>query len=79
MTPTAAPIAMFAGIRYCTNLEGPGDPRWKGAPSIERGRQVRRSVTRDSSGREYFYDGGTLVRLLTPASYKRLNEILGSH
>lgn len=76
MTPTA-PIAEFAGIRYCTNLEGPGDPRWTGPPDRDRALRARRITHTDSSGKQYFWDHGTLVGLQSPASYRRLNEILG--
>lgn len=76
MTPT--PTAIVGGIRYCSHLEGAGDPRWTGAPDRDRALRIRRMTTSDSSGKQYFWDGATLVRLQSPASYRRLNEILAA-
>lgn len=74
MTPTEQPRKL---PRFCTSIVGPGDPIWHGKPTVERARLIRRTVISDSSGKYYFYDGGTLRRLEGPEAYARLNQILG--
>ena len=60
------------GIRGCTSVSGPGDPRWPGGPN----RHVIRWILDHTAvmvTAHYWKDGGTWKKLESPADFAALN------